>query len=350
MKNHFAVTISDATGSRHYTVKKTIRRYLVLTLLLIIAIAPGSISYNYLLYQQSDNLHDRNVRLDHHNTWLNESLTRHNQQTQEMNRELGQIERSNQLEVGGDRTALAQRIRAIGQLYSSREAQYSEIGQRLTQLEAQIEDITTPPTAPRDGEYKTFAERMDTAAFSVWQEVVLHSSIPSGFPTKSRAITSHFGNRIHPITKRKAFHHGVDIRAKGGNVHATADGIVRAADYSELSGNRVIVQHNFGFESYYAHLEKMNVKPGDIIHKGDVVGVSGNSGRSTGPHLHYEVHYLGRSLDPIEFLQWEFGSHQIFSQVKDIKWPSLINLINKQITHPTLQLSQLDPVSPERSR
>lgn len=357
MKNHFAVTISDASGARHYTVKKTIKRHLMLALLLVVSVTSGSISYNYMQYQQAEALHDRSARLDRQLMGLGEDISRltqeralHSREARAMRRELGKIERTSRLETGDGRTALAQRIRAIGQFYSGKEAEYSAIGDRLVQIEGMVNTHAGSPTNFRDGGH-TLAARVNMAALSVQQETILHNSIPSGFPTETRTITSKFGYRIHPVTNVKSFHKGVDIRAKGRvGVHATADGVVRAANYSQLSGNRVIVQHNFGFESYYAHLHKMNVKPGDIIHKGQMVGVSGNSGQSAGPHLHYEVRYLGKPVNPAGFLQWEFGSHEIFTQVKGVKWPSLINLINKQITHPTLQLSQLGPVSPERPR
>ena len=359
MKNHFAVTISDVSGSRHYRVKKTAKRYLLVAFLL----AVSSFCYNYWQHQYTGMLSDRNARLDrqltdigHHNARLGEALARHNREVQALNRELGEIERSSGLgvAVGDDRTALAQRLGAIGQFYNGKKTEYTEISGRVARIEAQIAGITTPPAGPSQVAWDAdhlLAERVDQAALSVHQEVVLHSSIPNGFPTESRTITSNFGQRIHPVTKRNSFHKGVDIRAKGhAPIRATADGVVRAANYSKLSGNRVIVRHNFGFESFYAHLHKMHVKPGDVVQKGDVVGVSGNSGQSAAPHLHYEIHYLEKPVDPIDFLQWEFGSHEIFTQVKSIKWPSLINLINKQITHPTLQLSQLEPVLPERPR
>ncbi|MGI9311523.1 MAG: M23 family metallopeptidase, partial [bacterium] len=192
------------------------------------------------------------------------------------------------------------------------------------------------------------AERAEMAAFSARQENILLTSIPNGFPTESTVITSRYGPRIHPVTKVRHFHNGVDIRAKGHvPVYATADGIVRAADHSRLSGNRVVVRHNFGFESYYAHLHKLQATPGDVVRKGDVIGLSGNSGQSAGPHLHYEIRYLGKPLNPSAFLDWRFGSHEIFTQVEEVKWPSLLSLINQRITHPMFQLSLLDPASKE---
>ena len=339
MKNYFAVTISDAFESRHYTVKKTVKHYLALALLLVVA----SFTYNFLQYHQTDTLHEQNI-------WLDEQLAFHNQQAQEVHRELGEMERIARMEADSNRT-LGRRIRVIGEFYHAKQAEYSEVEHRLARVEQMVNPDGDTAANQENKENQTLATRMDTTAFSVQQETILHNNIPNGYPLNGQFITSKFGNRIHPVTKVKSFHNGVDIRAKKrANVRATADGIVRAANYTKLSGNRVSIRHNFGFESYYAHLHKMTVKPGDIIHKGEVVGISGNSGQSVGPHLHYEIRFLGKPINPIEFLKWEFGSHEIFTQVKDIQWPSLINLINKQITNPTLQLSQLEPISPEKPR
>ena len=353
MKNHFGITISDASGSRHYTVKKTVKRHLLLALLLVVSVTSGSVSYNYVHYQQVDELDNRRVHLDWRLMWLGNYHSRisqayalYSRETEAMSRELGEIERVGEMETRDGGAGLSQRIHAIRQFYNGKEEEYSGLDDRLAQIESVINS-----QANSQDEVHPLAVRVSMAALSVQQESILHNSIPNGFPMVSRTITSKYGYRIHPVTNINSFHNGVDIRAKRpADVYATADGIVRAANYSRLSGNRVVVQHNFGFESYYAHLHKMTVKPGDVIHKGQMVGLSGNSGQSAGPHLHYEIRYLGKPVNPVEFLRWEFGTHEIFTQVKGVKWPSLINLINKQITHPTLQLSQLDPVLPERSK
>jgi murein DD-endopeptidase MepM/ murein hydrolase activator NlpD len=198
-----------------------------------------------------------------------------------------------------------------------------------------------------DQDKMDLSTRVELATLSASQERILHDSIPNGYPTESTVITSKFGMRKNPVTKVKSIHKGVDLRAKPGDkVFATADGFISKADYSDLSGNRILALHNYGFETRYSHLEEMLVGPGDIVHKGDLIGYSGNTGRSAAPHLHYEIRYLGKSIDPYQFLKWEFGTHEIFTQVRGIKWPSLISLINKQITHQTLQLSQLDLTSP----
>ena len=139
--------------------------------------------------------------------------------------------------------------------------------------------------------------------------------------------------------KRKEFHAGTDLRAPVGTpVLAPADGVVKFIQYNQNSGygNVVSLSHNYGFESYYAHLmNKPIVKEGQFVKKGDIIAYSGNSGMSTGPHLHYEIKFIGRLLDPETFLRWK-GSNftEIFQKEKRVTWESLIKLINAQYPLP----------------
>ncbi len=377
MKNHFAVTISDAFGSRHYTVRKTVQRYLAIGAVVIVASIAGNFGQHWLSYR----IITENTWFTQRHSHMGEELAFLTEQARAINRELIEIESLAQVEITSENagennventdetSTLIQRLRTILRFYNGRDEEYSEIGARLVRIEKMVNamDNSTDNDLNKDpdnsieddnsaqfaiagqDEKSALAARVKMVALSVQQESILHNNIPNGSPTKTMVITSKFGNRVHPVTKVKSLHRGIDLRAKKrSEVMATADGIVRTAEYSKLNGNHVIIRHNFGFESYFAHLHKMKVKPGDAILKGDVVGLSGNSGQSAGPHLHYEIRYLGKSINPIDFLKWEFGSHEIFTHVKEIKWQSLISLINRQITHPTLQLSQLDPVSPEK--
>lgn len=130
----------------------------------------------------------------------------------------------------------------------------------------------------------------------------IKDSIPRGKPLKKIYVTGGYGFRTHPITKRRTFHRGLDLRARiGEKVYATAPGVVRLIEKKNNSnmGRYIVIQHNMGFESYYGHLNRINVKNGDIIKKGDIIGKSGNSGKGTGPHLHYEVRFGGQSIAPI---------------------------------------------------
>jgi murein DD-endopeptidase MepM/ murein hydrolase activator NlpD len=126
---------------------------------------------------------------------------------------------------------------------------------------------------------------------------------PKGWPVNGGHITSSFGNREHPRSGARQFHTGVDIAAETGRpVKATADGIVSFADWSGGSGNLVAVEHGFGYSTYYAHNRKLNVRIGQTVKRGDVIGYIGSTGNSTGPHVHYEVWKDGKPLNPSGYL------------------------------------------------
>ncbi len=128
------------------------------------------------------------------------------------------------------------------------------------------------------------------------------ASTPSVWPTRGY-LTDAFGRRRHPFTGKISYHYGQDIATQHGNkVVTTADGYVLVTEYSNLLGNVVLIDHGFGFTTRYGHLASFNVKEGDRVKRGDVVGYVGNTGRSTAPHLHYEVIYMGKNQNPMKYI------------------------------------------------
>lgn len=126
--------------------------------------------------------------------------------------------------------------------------------------------------------------------------------LPAIFPTEGHRITDGFGMRRHPITGRYTKHEGLDIAAKiGVPVYATADGVVQFTGRNGGYGKSIFINHKYGFQTRFAHLHRILVKKGQIIKRGDLIGEVGNSGRSTGPHLHYEVRYNRITMDPKDF-------------------------------------------------
>jgi murein DD-endopeptidase MepM/ murein hydrolase activator NlpD len=136
----------------------------------------------------------------------------------------------------------------------------------------------------------------------------LHTSIrgiPLGYPVYGR-ITSHLGWRKNPFGGGYEFHSGIDIDApQGSKVLATADGVVVLAGWYGDYGKTVIIRHSSGYLTLYGHLSQIDVKEGQKVKAGDVVGRVGSTGRSTGPHLHYEVIKDNKPTDPSKFLAWE---------------------------------------------
>lgn len=126
---------------------------------------------------------------------------------------------------------------------------------------------------------------------------------PTIWPTDSRKITSPYGVRKDPFTHRARFHAGMDISGDIGDpVYATADGTVSHAGVDGSHGNNIMVSHGNGITTHYSHLSKILVQPGDKVRKGDVIGRMGSTGRSTGPHVHYEVYVGGQTVDPKPYL------------------------------------------------
>jgi murein DD-endopeptidase MepM/ murein hydrolase activator NlpD len=122
-------------------------------------------------------------------------------------------------------------------------------------------------------------------------------------PADPTWLTSSYGYRIDPFTHRRAAHHGIDIAGPLGlKVHATGDGkVVRANKGRWGYGHEVQVDHGYGYLTIYAHMEDILVKVGQEVKRGEVVGTLGNTGRSSGPHLHYEVRQHGRTVNPMYF-------------------------------------------------
>jgi murein DD-endopeptidase MepM/ murein hydrolase activator NlpD len=134
------------------------------------------------------------------------------------------------------------------------------------------------------------------------EQKVRLASIPSVWPTKGY-LTSPYGERIHPFTGRESYHNGQDIATQYGNrIQAPANGIVLIAEYQDYYGNLLVIDHGFGFTTRYGHMASFAVKEGDRVKRFQTIGYVGNTGRSSAPHLHYEVRYLGKPLNPMNFI------------------------------------------------
>ncbi len=131
--------------------------------------------------------------------------------------------------------------------------------------------------------------------------------LPLGNPVEKMRITSSFGGRKDPFTGKKSMHNGIDFAGKTGTpLYTVAAGHVARAGKRGAYGYTVEVDHGLGFSTLYAHLSKITVQVGDEIKPRDIVGLAGSTGRSTGPHLHYEVRYNGRAINPYAFVKADF--------------------------------------------
>ena len=295
MKDKFTVTISDVHGSRHFLLHQVIKKFLLyFTLFVALVILVGSFVILFLM------------------------------------KEVSALEAKKESAINERNILLAQN-ESLQEEISEKSKEYEAIRDKISNVEELI--------GLRANDEDALDTRLEEIDVTVLQQKTFFDNIPSGDVMAYSEFSSRFGWRENPILKRKEFHAGTDLRAPIGTpVLAPADGVVKFIQYNQNSGygNVVSLSDNYGFESYYAHLmNKAIVKEGQFVKKGDIIAYSGNSGMSTGPHLHYEIKFIGRLLDPETFLRWK-GSNftEIFQKEKRVTWESLIKLINAQYPLP----------------
>lgn len=159
--------------------------------------------------------------------------------------------------------------------------------------------METPGTDSSDLFGKELSGKLDQLA--LLSDIV--GTLPLGMPIAKAENHSNFGRRVDPFTGRLAFHAGVDLAASpGAEVKASGAGKVISAGWNGAYGNAIDVEHGLGIVTRYGHLSGIKVSVGDIVKKGQTIGVQGSTGRSTGPHLHYEVRYKDKPINPNNFL------------------------------------------------
>jgi murein DD-endopeptidase MepM/ murein hydrolase activator NlpD len=137
---------------------------------------------------------------------------------------------------------------------------------------------------------------------------VLLASTPSIWPVRGY-LSSAFGNRVDPFTGQKDFHPGIDISTPiGTEIHAPADGVIVSCSVQGAYGNALVLDHGYGIVTRYGHLDRFNVRPGQRVRRGEAIGFVGSTGRSTSPHVHYEVWVRDQAQNPIHFILDEYRS------------------------------------------
>jgi murein DD-endopeptidase MepM/ murein hydrolase activator NlpD len=144
-------------------------------------------------------------------------------------------------------------------------------------------------------------ERTELLSYLNKQKLLL-ASTPSVWPTKGW-ISSEFGYRLSPFTDEREFHKGIDIcNKRGSTIIAPANGVVSSIETDAGYGKMLIINHSYGLVTRYAHLDKVLVKRGQAVERGQEIALVGNTGRTTGPHLHYEVHLNGVPVNPLRYI------------------------------------------------
>lgn len=182
----------------------------------------------------------------------------------------------------------------------------TEVSQKLDILDKQLFIQT-----------KSLDEIVDIAK----QKDELMACLPAIQPIENRdlkRLASGYGIRFHPILKERIMHYGMDFSAKIGTpIYATGNGVVKKVSSKSAFGKHVIIDHGFGYETIYAHMSKFATKRGKKVRRGEVIGYVGNTGRSAGPHVHYEVHKNGRRLNPVTFYSGDLNPVE-FQKIKEL--------------------------------
>jgi len=174
------------------------------------------------------------------------------------------------------------------------ENQLSDPASKLIDLEMNVDNLTRKV-------------KLELASYSnIYNKVIKESdrlqSIPSIRPVNGGYINSGFGYRNDPFTSKPRFHYGQDITVSSGtNIYAPSDGVVKYAARQGGFGKVIKLDHGYGYRTIFAHLSKFYVKWGQKVKRGDLIGKTGNTGRSAGPHLHYEVHRNGVPQNPLDY-------------------------------------------------
>ncbi|MEZ8942631.1 MULTISPECIES: M23 family metallopeptidase [unclassified Vibrio] len=244
---------------------------------------------------------------------------------------------------------------SLSQTLTEKEGTIQLLGKRVFDVESVLgladEDLLTDDISLED--------RIDAAAVDSAVRATMFRLIPNDSPMAYQRISSSYGSRTNPISGKRHVHTGIDLTCKRGeDIVAPADGVIETVRPSKKGfGNFITMRHSFGFMSSYAHLQKFKVRSGQFVSKGDVIASCGNSGNSTGPHLHYEVRFLGRSLNPQYLMDWTPENfNYVFEKEKKVKWGPLVQLIDNvvrlqiNLTNVPYISSTIDTVSSDDNR
>jgi murein DD-endopeptidase MepM/ murein hydrolase activator NlpD len=296
MDKHFTVTIHDDNGVKQFNVHKMVKKALLYALafiisLMIIAIATA-------LYLENDIETMKSKRMEMEKAYLD-------------------LQQKN--------ATLQKQVQDTKRFLYLKKKELDELSDSLSEIEALI--------GLKPIEDASIEKRINLTKQTSQQRATALTLIPNGSPIEYHGITSKFGYRVHPTLKKREFHRGSDMKAKMNTpVYAPADGIVEWGGYHKKSGfgRLVILQHMYGFKTYYGHLKKVAVKSGQFVKKGDLIAYTGNSGMSNGPHLHYEIRFLQRPLNPFWFIKWtQKNYYEIFQKEKKVPWQSLITALSQ---------------------
>ncbi|WP_423185616.1 M23 family metallopeptidase [Alishewanella sp. d11] len=306
MKDRITISISSVNGTRHFNISKLFKRNAVIGLWLVLfSVLITAAVINYLVYTVEQAQTEQRLL---------------SEKTLNLQAELAKLEAA--------RETLQQEL-------TLKQDEMILVTQRLGEIELSL--------GLENAQYHDFEDRLDIATVTSSARMAMLQLVPNGSPLDFNKRSSRFGVRNHPILGKRKHHNGIDLTApKGTPIFAPADGVVEVVRRSNTGyGNLLKIRHAFGFSSLYAHLDDFNVTNGSFVHKGQKIATAGNTGSSTAPHLHYEIHFLDRSLNPQHFMEWNSGNFDLlFEKERSIKWDSLVTMLQTKAST-QLQLSSL---------
>jgi len=351
MRDRFTITIQDVDGVKQYTLKQFFKKFFIFLIIFIIAsfIIGGSVIW--YLKKEVDELTNLKYELER----KNEILARRNEELKKIiakkEQELGELiaKIQNIEEMMGAPSeppvmlAYAPPPQEPMRLLLPKEERKREretevrVVRREEPLKLTAKENIKLKIATREENIKTrirtrVKKKLNKLQLNLAVINYMFKHIPNGSPIgRYIKITSRYGYRYHPLARRRKFHAGVDLAARYGQpVRSTANGIVVYAGWKRGYGRTIIIRHQLGFTTLYAHLSKIRVRIGSYVGKGQVIGYAGSSGYSTGPHLHYEVRYLQRPINPVYFIKWNRKNYKyIFKRVRVVRWASLVRVISQ---------------------
>jgi murein DD-endopeptidase MepM/ murein hydrolase activator NlpD len=300
-RSYNIIVVSDATTrSKSFTVSfKLLRNIIIGAVVLLFSF--GYVIYDYLTI--SFNKHEFSQ--------LQEELTTKDRYIEKINTNMQAITVAlNEAEEYKKRILVALGLQSPSALEQVGSGGGGEMDPGVARISNQnVDGIQIPRETNLLNQAKKYRQRAEEISDNLQIAVSIHrehklqlAGMPSIWPT-SGYLTDSFGWRNHPLTGKRDFHEGQDIATQLGNkVVATADGTVLVAEYQNMLGNAVYIDHNFGYVTVYGHLAKFAVKAGDMVKRGQVIGYVGSTGASSAPHLHYEVRYQDKSQNPINFI------------------------------------------------
>jgi murein DD-endopeptidase MepM/ murein hydrolase activator NlpD len=322
MKNRLIITISDIHGSKQYSVHQIIKMIILAIVLILILIGVGTYLYIELLNNRLSGLKQQSVEYKKELKMLENITHSYSEKNAELTLQQGEL------------VAL---IRGTTDKLYAVKGQLREVEDMIgygpdlnASFHARLEEERSKAAQELKEEIK---EEIQEEQLSTIQKTLLFNSIPTGKPITYKRISSGYGYRTHPVKKTTSFHPAVDLPAKKGTpVYAPASGVVVYAKRKGDYGKFMLLAHSFGFKTAYAHLSRYAVKSGDYVSKGDLIAYVGSTGRSTGSHLHYEVRYLDKWLNPRPFMSLDLDDiNNISAKIRKVNWPSILQQTEKFI-------------------